>query len=280
MSDEIRFVPASTFSLDALAKIFTRAFEGYFYPGTTSAAVLALRTRLEQLDMHHSIVMQAGDEVAGIALLALRVDRAWCGGFGVTAPFRGQGLAHRLAGALLDTARAAGGRVCTLEVLTRNEHAIKTYQRAGLGITRDLRIMEWKRAIEGEQSAAADATDALAQHPPAVLLERFAVLHPVPAAWQRDLPALLVRDKLVGWALADEHAAYALISASPDGGARIEDLGAERAEHAAALLIALQARYPRLVSVNEPSDSPLVAAYDLAGFAEIDRQHEMRIELV
>jgi hypothetical protein len=112
-------------------------------------------------------------------------------------------------------------------------------------------------------------------------LEHFAALHPAPAAWQRDLPALLARGGMQGLALmeAQRPRAYALITPISDGGARIEDLGAAGAEWATALLGLLQARYPRLISVNEPADSPLTPAFDSAGFAEVDRQHELWIDL-
>lgn len=281
MQAEVTFAPASSLSLDALGDIFTRSFEGYFYPGTTTAAVLAARARIESLDLHHSLVMLAGGEPAGVALLGLRGDRAWCGGFGVTPPFRGRGLAHRLAAALLDRAREARARRLTLEVLTRNAPAIKAYARAGLAIARDLRIMEWRgpdapAGGEIDQPAAAARADT-----PGRLLEHFAALHPAPAAWQRDLPSLLVRGKLDGLALdrAGRPAAYALLATAGDGGLRIEDLGAERAEDAAALLGALQRRAARIISVNEPADSPLMPAFETAGFAEIDRQHEMVVDL-
>ena len=82
MSETPTFLPASAFSLDALGDIFTRSFENYFYPGTMTAAVLAARVRTEQLDLYRSLVMHLGDDVAGIALLGLRSDRAWCGGLG------------------------------------------------------------------------------------------------------------------------------------------------------------------------------------------------------
>ena len=102
------FLPASAFSLEALGDIFTRSFENYFYPGTMTAAMLAARVRIEQLDLYRSLVMHLGDEVAGIALLGLRSDRAWCGGFGVVLPLRGRGLARELVTAMLEQARQAG----------------------------------------------------------------------------------------------------------------------------------------------------------------------------
>lgn len=300
MTGAIGFRPASAFSLDALADIFTRAFEGYYYPAAMTAAFFAARLRLESIDLHRSVVMLAGDEAIGVAVLGLRGERAWCGGFGMVAPFRGRGLAHRLTAAMLDQARAASARECLLEVLTRNQPAIATYARAGFQTMRDLRILEWRATVEAAENQESTTEDrglkiedsrslssilyppssshwSVIEVEPARLLERFAALHPAPAAWQRDLPTLLMRGKLLGLALDD--GAYALISETPDGAARIEDLGAESAKRAAALLGALQRRYPRLVSVNEPADSPITTAFDITGFAEIDRQHEMVVSV-
>jgi GNAT superfamily N-acetyltransferase len=278
MTDDVRFTPASAFALDALAAIFTRAFEGYYYPLGLTAPLFAAKVRIESIDLHHTLVLLAGDEPIGIAVLGLRGERAWCGGFGVAQPFRGRGLAGRLIAAMLGQAREAGARECALEVLARNERAVKAYARAGFQVARDLRVLEWRAPAEREPAAEA----ALAEVAPARLLERFAELHAVPAAWQRDLPSLLVRAKMTGLTLvasAAQPAAYALVSATPDGRANIQDCGAGDSAQALALLKALQQRYPRIVSVNEPADSPLAPAFDAAGFVETDRQHEMIIAL-
>ncbi|HEY1015968.1 MAG TPA: GNAT family N-acetyltransferase, partial [Herpetosiphonaceae bacterium] len=250
----------------------------YFYPGVTTAPLLAARQRAEQIDLTRSLALRVGGELAGQATLALRGDRAWCGGFGVTAPFRGRGLARPLIAALIDQAREAGARRFGLEVLTRNEKAIKAYRGAGLSISRDLLIFQW--AAEG--SAPVDAADApgIADAAPRELLRQFDALHPAPAAWQRDLPALLVKQGLQGLALTrgGELAGYALYSLR-ESALRIEDLAARDAGRAAELLRALQRRAATISSVNEPDDSPLTAAFAACGFRESDRQHEMALDL-
>lgn len=112
MQAEVTFVPASSFSLDALGDIFTRSFEGYFYPGTLTAAMLAARARIESLDLHHSLVLLVGGEPAGVALLGLRGDRAWCGG--LASRRRSAGAAWRTAarrGAARPSARGGGAAV-------------------------------------------------------------------------------------------------------------------------------------------------------------------------
>lgn len=273
--DDIRFVPASTFSLETFADIFTRSFEGYFYPGITTAPILALRTRVEQIDLQRSLVMLVGEEPAGQALLALRAERAWCGGFGVAANFRGRGLSHPLAAAIIDQARQANATAFQLEVLTRNEKAVKTYTRAGLAIRRDLHVFEWR-----SDGAALPADTALEEASPAELLAHYGRLHPVQAAWQRSLPSLLVRGGMRGLALRQggELRGYVLYSGGAEAG-RIEDLGATDADAAAAVLRGLQGRFPRLLSINEPADSPLTPAFAACGFNESDRQHEMHLAL-
>jgi RimJ/RimL family protein N-acetyltransferase len=279
MTDQLRFMPASAFALDALADVFTRSFEQYFYPGTTSAEILAQRVRVEQIDLYRSLVMLVDDQPAGQALLARRGDHTWCGGFGVILALRGRGLSHQLATAMLEQARLAGARRFSLEVLTRNERAIKTYSRLGLQIRRDLQILEWRRP-EGEPRPEGRGRSVEAEAPMR-LLDRFAALHPVSAPWQRDLPALLTRGGYRGLTIEEAGVpmAYALYQSNADGIARIEDLGAERAELAADLLRALQARSQRILTINEPTDSPLTAAFLDVGFTEIDRQHEMWMEL-
>jgi GNAT superfamily N-acetyltransferase len=287
MADHPRFLPASSFTLDVLADMFTRSFEAYFYPGTTTAEILAQRIRVEQIDLYRSLVMLLGDEPAGQVLLARRGDRAWCGGFGVMLPLRGRGLSHQLAAEMLEQARQAGARRFSLEVLTRNERAIKTYARLGLRTRRDLQILEWRtegvsRTENQEPRSANRGRAAVVEvEEPVRLLERFATMHPALAAWQRDLPALLARGGFRALALeeAGVPTAYVLYQASADSSARIEDLGAIRADQAAAVLLALQTRSARILTVNEPTDSPLTAVYLSAGFNEIDRQHEMWIDL-
>jgi GNAT superfamily N-acetyltransferase len=285
MTKQVTFVSASSYSLDALGDIFTRSFENYFYPGTTTAAILSGRVRTEQIDLQRSLVMEVGGDQAGIALLGLRGDRAWCGGFGVMLPFRGRGLAHKLAAAMLDQARQAGVYGCGLEVLTRNQAAISTYLRAGFKLVRDLLILEWRRPQVAEQDANVredgSHLPSITEAQPDALLGHFVKLHPVPAAWQRDLPTLLVRSGMQGLALMESERprAYALLTPMPDGGARIADFGAEDTGQAALLLTALQARYAGLLSINEPVDSTLTPAFAAAGFLEADRQHELWIDL-
>ena len=92
-------------------------------------------------------------------------------------------------------------------------------------------------------------------------------------------PGQVIRMRGLALLEGERPLAYVLYQLGQDGAARLTDLGAERDEQAAVLLAALQARHARITSVNEPSDSPLLPAFFAAGFREIDRQHELAIEL-
>ncbi|HEY0547427.1 MAG TPA: hypothetical protein VGC91_18750 [Pyrinomonadaceae bacterium] len=60
------FKPAATLSLNELAVAFNEAFAGYFYPMQLDGLKLARRVRLEQLDLHHSLVAHDGGEFVGL----------------------------------------------------------------------------------------------------------------------------------------------------------------------------------------------------------------------
>lgn len=278
MAESYQFAPAAAFSLDALASLFTRAFDGYRYTMHVTPAMLAHRVCAENIELQRSLVLQLDGAPAGIAVVGLRGAQAWCGGFGIVAAARGRGLAGPLAQAMIEQARAAGARRLSLEVLAGNQPALATYLRAGMHVERDLLLLRWSPPADA-QMAEPDA--AIREAEPRQLLAQFDALHPAPAAWQRDLPALLVRGGLRGLALhqSSRLAAYALFQASPAGQIQLADLGAENADAAGRILRALRVYGGPIVSVNEPADSSLTAAFQADGWAEFERQHELAIDL-
>ena len=277
---QVQCVSAATYSLEQLAAIFTRSFEGYFYPLTTTAEILAVRVRCEQIDLVRSLVLTVAGVPAGIALLALRDDRAWCAGFGIMVAQRGQGLARQLIAELVAQARAAKAAHFSLEVLTRNEPAIKAYVGAGMTITRDLHVFEWN-ASKPHQAQFNPEQGRLTVVEPYDLLHHFARLHAVKPAWQYDLPALLIKPNLQGVALIEDGAvcAYVLCAERADE-AIIQDVAAANAQDVVPLLRYLQSHYTKLVRVNEPANSPLAEAFFSTGFVETDRQHDLELSEV
>jgi GNAT superfamily N-acetyltransferase len=268
------FTLASSLSIEALADLYTRMFDDYFYPASVTAAELAERIPSELLLLDHSPLLCVDDAPAGLALLAVRGERSCCGGFGIVPAQRGRGLALPLTLALLEQARQCGARSMTLIVLAQNERAIKTYQRAGFSLWREIRSFEWAR---GEDIPAPAARDALVSAAVADLLALGPAWQPVAPIWSRDAPTLGSLGGLEGLALIHEGAivAYLLLRRSPDGAADILSLGARSTADAADALAALQRQSDRITCVNEPADSPGAQAMDVLGFARTFRRYEM-----
>jgi GNAT superfamily N-acetyltransferase len=282
----LEFVSAANVSLEAYAAAFTSAFQDYFHPVEHDGATLARRARFEHYDLANSLLALDGGRVAGMAVLAVRGDRGWCGGLGVVPELRGRGLGRQLMSALLERARAAGLRRLSLEVLKVNVAARRIYESAGMRVTRDLLILERhdKRVSEAAPprapGEARPRATAAREAPAAELLAHFARLHPEPPAWQRELASMLMGDMrglYVGGRRRPR--AYALLGYGRDGFTYFHDLAAADEQHARELCAALDSVPGPLKVVNEPERSPFAAPLFELGFAEITRQHEMTVEL-
>jgi ribosomal protein S18 acetylase RimI-like enzyme len=292
----LEFVSAAAVSLEAYAAAFTSAFQGYFHPVAHDAATLARRVRFENYDLANSLLALDGDQVAGIAALAVRGERGWCAGLGVVPELRGRGLGGRLMSALLERARAAGLRRLSLEVLTVNVAARRLYEGTGMHVTRDLLVLERRdkrpavappprvpveaRARASVSVEAPSRSSVPKEAPADELLAHFARLHPEPPAWQRELASLLAAD-LRGLRVGGRRRprAYALLGYGRDGVTYISDLAAEDVRGARELCAALDSAPGPLKVVNEPERSLFAQPLVEHGFAEIARQHEMTIEL-
>jgi GNAT superfamily N-acetyltransferase len=271
---KLTFRPASSFTLDEYADIFTRSFAGYYYPMTMTTQITAARVRQESVDLHHSVILMAGDEPAGEATMAIRGDRAWCGGFGILPEFRGKGYAAPLFAEFLAQAQQAGVKHLTLEALTKNERALKTYTGAGMKIVRQTRLFEWLHP------ASETVVDAV--WPPAdmvMVAENFHRLHEVAPVWGRDLPSVLMRGGLrqIKFEADDRVAAYALLSVG-ESEVRIVDFAVDDIFVAASLLQIIQMSSAKITSIDEPADGPMTHAFDMMNFREFDSQHELAIE--
>ena len=143
---------------------------------------------------------------------------------------------------------------------------------------RDLLVLEWRREPD---TTIPEPDPTIIAVPCDQLLEHFAALHPLPAAWQRDLPGLLVRETMDSLAILEDDVpvAYVLFRMVENGMTHLADVGARDSAHIPPLLHAVQVRSEQILIFNEPADSPFIPAFLGAGFTETDRQHEMVIEL-
>jgi len=269
----VRFVSASSVSLEAYAAAITAAFEGYAVPINFTASLLARRLRFEQHDLECSLVALDGGEAVGAAGLAIRGVRGWVSSFGVVPAWRRLGLGRRLMSALVERARAYGLRQLLLEVIDGNTAAQRLYEGAGMRVTRDLLVLDRPADYEPRRGGA------LKEAPAEELLRHYWRLHLEPPAWQRELSALLAAD-LRGFYVGERRRprAYALLGRGRDGNTYVSDLAAADAGHAEEMCAALD-RVGPLKILNEPERSPFAAPLLAHGFTEVLRQHQMSMEL-
>jgi GNAT superfamily N-acetyltransferase len=267
-------MPASSVSLEEYAEAFTAGFRGYSVPLTLDAPRLSRKIRLEQCDLQHSLIAYEGGERAGVAVLAIRGSAGWCGGFGVVPERRGRGVGRLLMEELLKSARAAGVRRLTLEVLADNTAARRLYEGAGMRVVRNLFVLE-----RDAESVALEG-GALEEAETAELLTHFARLHTIAPAWQRDLPTMLAgHSRGLRLGPRERPRAYALLSEPGDGKTYVTDLAAADAESARELSSGLARVEGAFGVINEPEQSLFVAPLVGHGFAVAHRQYEMEIEL-
>jgi hypothetical protein len=235
---------------------------------------LSRKIRTEQYDLEHSLIAYEGEEHAGVAVLAIRGERGWCGGLGVVPRLRGRGIGRLLMEEFLKSARKAGVRTLSLEVIRENEAARRLYESAGMRVVRELLVLE--RESEGFAPQRRELEEAKAED----LLPHFARLHRVAPAWQRELSVMLAaRTRGLRLGPREMPRAYALLSEGGDGKTNLTDLAAEDDEAARELSSGLARVEAALRVINEPLRSPFVAPLIECGFLETLRQYEMAIEL-
>ena len=259
--------PASHFTHAELAAIFNAGYEGYFTPFTLDEAAFRFMVTTFDDDLGASRVLLVDGEPAGICKLAIRADRGWIGGLGVTAAHRGKGLGEALMREVIDVAGKRGLRELWLEVLTPNVPAIALYEKLGFETVRDVEV--W------------------------TLEQRVSVKHDV-----RFLPLAQAQTRIVRerrqrepWQRADESVAhYEEVEAlESDRGAILFRRSGERAsllqgvaadeEAARNLLEALPSEASALHWLNGPEGDPFNAAIASLGGTRAWTQHEMLLAL-
>ena len=298
MADQLDFVITDTsqMSMAQLAEAINAAFDDYYVPVNHTALTYAAMCRQFDLDLAQSVVLReaSSGKLAGITMLGLRDNRGWCGGFGVTSAFRGQGASRWLAEALIERGRSLGLQSLQLEVMVQNERAIKTYRRAGFQVVRDLVVM----------SAPADLVLPELRPGHSVLLEiselaplealriasRLEPAHGFEPCWQREpasLAALSQLRGLVAWRSGTPLAVLLYRYNPANGQIGIANLTFYNEAAAKGLLerAAVNSRILRprgedakaehFFILNEPENSELFALLSEIGLQETIRQYEM-----
>jgi len=261
MSFELR--SAERLDDDALAELFTAAYEGYLVPFVIDAAGVRFMTDAYDLDRGASRVAVRNGEHVGLANLGLRGSDAWVGGIGVVTGERRRGTGKALMNALREEARFRGVERIWLEVIAENVQAISLYKRLGYRQVRSLEVWSLPRAA-GE-ARVVDPAEAQAWIR-ANRTER--------EPWQRtDASVEKITD--ARGLLVDGAAAVVRVA-----GPRVWILQVEGSSDPLRRLLAGASSLGETVGVlNLPTGHPAGAAFAALGGRVDIRQHEMLLQL-
>jgi GNAT superfamily N-acetyltransferase len=261
----IELRPASSFALDELAGIFTRAYEGYVVPFQVDETFLRFMVKTFDLDLDASrVALRDGDPV-GLANLGVRESQGWIGGVGVVATARREGIGRTLMDAVHEEARRLGLLEVRLEVIEQNEAAYRLYLDLGYQVVREVEIGSIEQELEGGDAREVPWEQAHAQ------------IHALGRArepWQREDATLAHYEDLRGL-VADSGAAVFRIT--PDGRALLLQLAGT--EEAARELLAALRGYGTVSVFNVPADDPAMGAFRSLGGRVSMRQREMVLGL-
>jgi GNAT superfamily N-acetyltransferase len=270
----VTFASAEGMSAGELGQVLVASFAGYRYPPSPDPeASMTERLATEDLRLDASVIaLDAGGAPAGLSLLAVRGPDSWCGGFGLTPPLRGRGLAAAMMREQARRAADAGARRLRLEVLEGNEPALRAYLGSGFRRLRDVGL--WRR-----DGRVASGGPALPERPPADAADALARLGGARQVWQREPATLRRMAARPGVRGAAWPAAAALWRAAPWGGTMLLSVVAAHGDAARQAVAALAASLaPPVTLFNEPEDTHVGAVLRPLGFARYDRQHELILE--
>jgi ribosomal protein S18 acetylase RimI-like enzyme len=266
----VRLQPAASFALLELAELFTAAFEGYLAPIRMDEAGLRTMVHALDIDLDASRVAVADGDPAGLVLLGVRGDEGWVGGMGVVPRRRRQGVGVALMDGLLDEARRRAVRVVRLEVIDRNEPALRLYE--GLGFEHERDVEVWSLAAGEDEASVREASVDEA-------LERTRALRREREPWQRDdatVRRLGEFDPPPRAFVADGGAA---IFRASGPAVSLLQLEAESDDAAVTLVRAVRAEGTGLHSLNLPHGHPAALALGALGGRVDFVQHELALEL-
>ncbi|HEX5324443.1 MAG TPA: GNAT family N-acetyltransferase [Capsulimonadaceae bacterium] len=288
----------SQMSIEQLAKVTNATFQGYFVLVNHTAQTFAGACRAWSLDVAQSVVLEKKDgRLVGLAMLGIRADRGWCGGFGILPRYRGRGLARFLAQGLIEKARNLGLKSLQLECFVENTPAVRVYLNAGLRIIRNVATLTadlemLSRKLQQGSSPFLDVNEAAAAEGLYTALQLGADSAILPT-WQRE-PACIYTMSDLGCLIAGSRSnprGVLVYRSTPASNHVNIVLFSYNNEHVARSLLKRAAwdaspmhregkeKVTQVSLLNEPEDSPFNKLGNELGFTQTYRQHEMMIDL-
>lgn len=265
----LTFQPAAGLELGRLAGLFTAAYEGYLVPFSIDERMLRFMVDAYDLDLDASRIALLDGVPVGLANLAVRGERGWIGGIGVTPFGRRRGIGEQLLRRVIEQARDRGVRVVQLEVIEGNAPAIALYEKVGFEDVRHVDV--WILDADPESGGDASDTDVDAAH------DRVRSLRHAGEPWQRDDETLArLRSLAPALRALGSDGGAAIVRPTP-GAASVVQIAGDEAT-ARAVLGSLR-RAGAVNVLNLPDNEPAAAAFRALGARIAVRQREMALSL-
>jgi len=255
--------------------LFNAGFSDYLLPMRLTGAAWSEHVAANDIDLGCSRVV-LDEEPAALALIAFRDGEGWVGGMGTVPRYRRRGMGEEALIAGLAALSDRGASVAWLEVIDRNERALRLYEKLGFEVVRDLVV--WSLPAGQAHSPAPRATEPSSAH--AWIRTNRRDREP----WQRadeSVAAIGARGARMRALVVDRDGEVAAAALVRDDLPAVDvlQLAAPDEQAAASLLLAGARDGTELRFRNVPEDAPASLALERLGARRIATQHEMRVTL-
>lgn len=180
-------------NIEELLSVFNRSFSDYIVPFHLSLEQLELKIALEKIDMNLSVGVFESDKLEGFILQAWKEENGqhfiYNAGTGITPEYRGKGLVRKMYDFILPVLKEKKADVLTLEVIERNNPAIRAYENLGFKIIR--KLLCFNGIIELKQKN----TDVSIEEMDSFQWEVFESFWDIMPSWQNSSAVLTDREK-------------------------------------------------------------------------------------
>lgn len=267
--------------ISQLTQAFNAAFTGYYVPINFTEEGMLERIKRARANLDLSVGVMVREELVAFMLTGIGdqgdLSTAYNAGTGVIKPFRRQGLVRKMYDFAIPLWQQAGCQRASLEVIVKNERAIKAYEGVGFQIGRQLKAFKKNTAKNGSA-----AKPSLLRQVAVPNWERYHDLRPFTSAWDYTrvgVERLFDDYSFYEWgAESDTPTAYAIVHQV----GRIAQAGVDPAKGPSweELLEALEHTYDQLSWVNiDAQAKELLLAMDKLGWEHIIDQYEMERRL-
>lgn len=158
MTNAIKLIPASQFSIEQLAAIYNQTRVDYMVPMPMNAARLAEYIATYDVKLENSLVATTQDgEMLGVIMLGVRKDRAWITRLGVLPNTRRGGIGRALFAGLIEQAGPLSINFHMLEVIKNNVPAHQLFLKFGFREIGELLVLRRSPLTQPQDPVVADA---------------------------------------------------------------------------------------------------------------------------